>query len=82
MRVNLEVVLEIDGTGVIQGGVFFARNKGDVIRVAHEYIQQLKWETGMRPTVIASVKVNGQHDITQWVRDYREYDTNFDNLPF
>jgi hypothetical protein len=81
MRVNLEIVLEIDNTGVVQGGVFYARNKMDVIRVAYEYIQQLKRETGMRPTVIASVKVNGQHDITQWVRDYR-VPLNDDILPF
>jgi hypothetical protein len=81
LRVNLEIVLEIEGTGVVQGGEFYARNNEDVIRVAYEYIKKIKMQTGMRSTKIASVKVNGQHDITQKVMIFRET-LNDDMLPF
>ncbi|KAA0565351.1 hypothetical protein F0342_07010 [Bacillus sp. CH30_1T] len=64
-----------------QGGTFYARSNNDVVRVAYEYIRDIRMRTGMRDTVIIEVKVNGEHDITQDVRNYQNGD-HIDPLPF
>jgi phosphosulfolactate synthase (CoM biosynthesis protein A) len=82
MKFNLDVSLIIDGIGNKLGGTFYAKSNRDVVKVAYDYVRSVKMETGMRHTVIEEVLVNGEHDITEDVINYREYDPEFDNLPF
>ncbi|WGG47698.1 hypothetical protein [Rossellomorea sp. DA94] len=82
MRFNLSVSLSIDGIGNKAGGTFYARANNEVVKVAYDYVRSIKMQTGMRHTVIEEVIVNSEHDITEDVKNYREYDPDFDNLPF
>jgi hypothetical protein len=68
MKFNVDVHLKIDGTGMFSGGSFTARRKSDIPGVAHQYIQEIKRETGFRPTLIEKVMVNGSEDITDKVQ--------------
>jgi hypothetical protein len=69
MKFNVEVHLKIDGTGMFSGGPFTARRKSDIPLVAHQYIQEIKRETGFRATLIEKVMVNGTEDITDKVTE-------------
>jgi hypothetical protein len=82
MKFNLSVSLSIDGIGNKSGGTFYARANNEVVKVAYDYVRSIKMQTGMRHTVIEEVLVNGEYDITEDVKNYREYDPEFDNLPF
>ncbi|MBM7655286.1 hypothetical protein [Neobacillus cucumis] len=68
MEFNLEVHLNIEGTGLAVRGRFSARNKKEFANVAHKYIQSIKHETGYRRTFIEMVMVDGTEDITDEVR--------------
>jgi hypothetical protein len=70
MKFNLNVVLNIEGTNVVQGGEFYARRKEDIPGIAYEWIRKIKMDTGYRDTVIVEVLVNGETDITDEVRKY------------
>lgn len=65
MRFNLEVHLVIEGTGMLARGSFAARNKGEIPKVAYEYIENIKRETGYRTTLIQKVMIDGTQDITE-----------------
>ncbi|MGM0867492.1 MAG: hypothetical protein ACQEWF_22810 [Bacillota bacterium] len=81
MKFTLNVVLNIEGTNVVQGGTFYARSNNDVVKVAYEYIREIKTKSGMRDTVIIEVKVNGKHSIIEDVKNYENGDYT-DPLPF
>jgi hypothetical protein len=68
MKFNLNVVLNIEGTNVVQGGEFYAKRKEDIPGIAYEWIRKIKMDTGYRNTVIVEVLVNGETDITDQVR--------------
>jgi hypothetical protein len=70
MKFNLNVVLNIEGTNVVQGGEFYAKRKEDIPGIANEWIRKIKMDTGYRDTVIVEVLVNGETDITEEVRNY------------
>jgi hypothetical protein len=82
MKVNLSVSLRINDIGNKSGGNFYVKSNSHVVKVAYNYVRSIKMQTGMRDTIIEEVLVNGEHDITEEVRKYREYDPEFDNLPF
>jgi hypothetical protein len=67
MEFNLEVQMKIGGTGVLSGGRFRAHNQKEIPKVAHQYIRQIKYDTGYRDTVIEKVTVDGTEDITSAV---------------
>lgn len=69
MEFNLEVYLKIEDTGIFSGGYLKARNKSEIPRVAYQYIQSIKRETGYRTTKIEKVIVNGTEDITEEVKE-------------
>ncbi|MGG1678131.1 hypothetical protein ACIFOT_20690 [Neobacillus sp. NRS-1170] len=69
MEFLLDVNLTIDGSGVSSSGYFYARNKSEIPKVAYQFIQDKKWESGFRKTVIKKVIVNGSEDITQVVKE-------------
>jgi hypothetical protein len=77
MRFNLNVVLNIEGTNVVQGGEFYAKRKEDIPGVAYEWIRKIKMSTGYRDTEIVQVTVNGENDITDEVRKYIPGDYGF-----
>ncbi|MDE3840984.1 hypothetical protein C0966_17100 (plasmid) [Bacillus methanolicus] len=68
MRIKLTIHLDIDGNKLLQSGSFSARKEEDIPGIAYEWIQQIKRETGYRPTRIEKVIVNGEKDITEKVR--------------
>jgi hypothetical protein len=70
MKFNLNVVLNIEGTNVVQGGEFYAKRKEDIAGIANEWIRKIKMDTGYRDTVIVEVLVNSETDITEEVRNY------------
>jgi hypothetical protein len=70
MKFNLNVVLNIEGTNVVQGGEFYAKRKEDIPGIANEWVRKIKMDTGYRDTVIVEVLVNGETDITEEVRNY------------
>jgi hypothetical protein len=82
MKFNLSVSLRINDIGNKSGGTFYAKSNSHVVKVAYDYVRSIKMQTGMRHTIIEEVLVNNEHDITEDVRNYREYDPEFDNLPF
>ncbi|WP_066385475.1 hypothetical protein [Neobacillus mesonae] len=69
MKFTLEVHLNIEDTGIFSGGNFYAKNKSEVPRVAYQFIQGIKQETGYRKTLIEKVIVNGTVDITEEVKE-------------
>jgi hypothetical protein len=71
MKFNLNVVLNIEGTNVVQGGEFYAKRKEDIPGIAYEWIRKIKMDTGYRDTEIVEVVVNEETDIAQKVKDYR-----------
>ncbi|WP_223592488.1 hypothetical protein [Neobacillus bataviensis] len=69
MEFLMDVSLIIEGSGVSTGGYFFARNKSEIPKVAYQFIQDKKRESGCRKMVIKKVIVNGSEDITQVVQE-------------
>jgi hypothetical protein len=68
MRTVIEVHLNIQGTRLSKGGEFNLRYKQSVPEFAYEWIQQIKKDTGFRPTLIEKVLFNG-NDITDHVKE-------------
>jgi hypothetical protein len=64
LEVNLEIHLNIEGTGMFSRGSFKARTYSDIPHVAYAYIKSVKHETGYRPMKIEKVLLNGTEDIT------------------
>jgi hypothetical protein len=81
MRFNLSVNLKIDDIGTNSGGTFYSKSNSQVVKVAYDFVRNIMIESGMRHTIIEEVLVNGEHDITEDVKNYRENDPEFDNLP-
>ncbi|MDN3020105.1 hypothetical protein PH210_28595 [Paenibacillus sp. BSR1-1] len=69
MEFLMDVNLIIEGSGVSTGGYFFARKKSEIPKVAYQFIQDKKRESGCRKMVIKKVIVNGSEDITQVVKE-------------
>ncbi|MEH7332306.1 hypothetical protein V7161_06690 [Neobacillus drentensis] len=69
MEFLMDVNLIIEGAGVSTGGYFYARNKSEIPKVAYQFIQDKKRESGCRKMVIKKVIVNGSEDITQVVKE-------------
>ena len=67
--VNLEIHLNIDGTGMFSRGSFKAKTKSDIPHVAYDYIKSVNHETGYRPMIIEKVILNGTEDITASVAE-------------
>lgn len=72
MNVTIDLHLSIDGIRNGMAGVFQIRRKEDIPVTAHNWIKQIKKETGYRPTVIERVIVNGDQDITEEVKKIDE----------
>jgi hypothetical protein len=68
MKFILTVHLDIEGQKLMQYGDFTARRVEDIPRIAYEWIQHIKRETGYRPTYIEKVIVDSEKDITEEVR--------------
>jgi hypothetical protein len=68
MEFHLEVHLSIEEVGMLSRGHFKARNRSEVVKVAYQFIQNIKRETGYRRTVIEQVMVNGTADLTEQVK--------------
>jgi hypothetical protein len=64
LEVNLEIHLNIDGTGMFSRGSFKVKTNNDISQVAYAYIKSVKHETGYRPMRIEKVILNGTEDIT------------------
>jgi hypothetical protein len=69
MEFLLDVNLSIEGSGVSSSGYFYARNKSEIPKVAYQFIQDTKRESGYRKMVINKVIVNGSEDITYVVKE-------------
>lgn len=82
MKVTIEVHLMINGIRNSLGGVFQVKRKEDIPRTAHNWIKQIKKETGYRPTVIERVVVEGDKDITDLVKEIDEAPIPEIDLPF
>jgi hypothetical protein len=72
MRFNLNVVLNIEGTNVVQGGEFYAKKKEEIPSVAYEWIRKIKMATGYRDTEIVEVTVNEESNITEEVKNFHK----------
>lgn len=80
MKVHIEVHLRIDGIGHLQRGPFdvnpveFAENPDmAATKIAYDFIQEIKSQTGYRETKIEKVIYDGEHNITKLVRNYEPY---------
>jgi hypothetical protein len=72
MNITIEVHLNIQGTRLSKGGNFNLKYNEDVPIFAYNWINQIKRETGYRPTIIEKVLVNGDNDITLLVKSIDE----------
>ncbi|MDE3840758.1 hypothetical protein C0966_15890 [Bacillus methanolicus] len=68
MKIKLTIHLDIEGNKLMRSGYFTARREEDIPGIAHEWIRQIKRETGYRNTVIEKVVYNGEQDITEKVQ--------------
>lgn len=80
MKVHLQVHLDIEGIKLSRSGSFTIRNEEDIPMIAYEWIRQIKRETGYRDTRIEKVIYDGEHDITEIVKQIKPVVK--DDLPF
>lgn len=70
MQVHITIHLDIAGNKVMKRANFNINKEDDVVRVAYEFICQIKKETGFRDTVIEEVILNNKNDITESIRTF------------
>lgn len=80
MKVQIEVHLIIEGTGYLRRGPldvdpveYVEDPETAIVKTAYEFIRETKSQTGYRHTEIEKVIYDGEHDITDMVKNYQPY---------
>ncbi|WP_248892213.1 hypothetical protein [Bacillus methanolicus] len=62
----------LESNKLMQSESFTVKKVENIPSIAHEWIRQIKRETGYRDTIIEKVLVNNEEDITKEVREIDE----------
>jgi hypothetical protein len=68
MRFNVQVDLNIEGNKLRQSNTIYCKEEILPEKI-YEWIRTIKRETGYRDTVILRVIYDGEHDVTEVVRE-------------
>ncbi|UQD53854.1 hypothetical protein C0971_15635 [Bacillus methanolicus] len=68
---KLDIFL-LESNKLMQSESFTVKKVENIPSIAHEWIRQIKRETGYRDTIIEKVLVNNEEDITKEVREIDE----------
>jgi hypothetical protein len=68
VKFSVTVDLSIEGNKLRQSNIIYS-NKETLAKKVYSWIREIKKETGYRDTVILRVIYDGEHDITEEVRE-------------